>query len=100
MNSVNIVGRIGQINKGSNFAFIKVAINKSYKDKDGNKKTDTTWVSVACWKHNATYINKYANVGNVISVQGELSTVKNKETGFDELQVRANIINIIVSSSD
>lgn len=78
MNQSTIVGRlvrtpeITQLENGTKVTNITIAVNRTFKNKDGEYETDfidcTLWNSVA--ENTATYCKK----GDIISVRGRLQT--------------------------
>lgn len=81
-------------NSGNKFAFINLAINRNYKNKDGERETD--FVSFSAFGKSAEFAEAHLQKGQAISIRYELRssnkqnddgkniTVENKVvTGFD-----------------
>lgn len=51
---------------------ITLAHNRSYKDKEGNWKEDTSYIDVEAWSKLAERVNKSASKGNPVLVEGTL----------------------------
>lgn len=58
--------------KGTAVCQIGVAVNQSYKDKDGNAREETTFVDVDVFGRQAEVIAKYMSKGRPILVEGRL----------------------------
>lgn len=71
MNSVSIVGRLGQdpevkkTNDGKSVATLRVAVSEG-KDK-------TTWLTVVAWERSADLVSQYCRKGDQIGVNGRIS---------------------------
>lgn len=70
-NITNISDKMVENEKGQLFNF-SVAVNRSYKNASGEKKQDTTFFNVVCFNNNAKFVHKYAKVGDLILVDGNL----------------------------
>jgi|TARA_R110000851_G_scaffold112921_4_gene237342 single-strand DNA-binding protein len=62
-------------------ASFSVATNRNYKNRDGEKQTDTQWHKVECWNKLAKFANEHLKKGNNIHVQGEVRTDKSEKDG-------------------
>lgn len=77
-NQVTLIGSVGNdaevkfLKETSQVAKFSVATNRSYKDKDGNKKTQTEWHNVEVWNETAKFAGNYVKKGTLILVVGEL----------------------------
>ena len=77
MNTVNLIGRIGKdielkyLPSGTAIASFAIAIDQSYKDKNGQKVDKTSWIDIVAFK-GAETINQYFTKGDRIGIQGEL----------------------------
>jgi single-strand DNA-binding protein len=58
--------------KGTTICQIGLAVNSSYKDKDGNAKEEVTYVDVDCFGKQAEVIAKYMTKGKPILIDGRL----------------------------
>lgn len=72
--SVNVIGRLGadasvkEVN-GKKVANFNVAVNESYKDKEGKKQSTTVWVDAALW--NAEPIYPFLKKGTLVAITGK-----------------------------
>ena len=77
MNTVNLIGRIGKdielkfLPSGSAVASFAIAIDQSYKDKNGQKVDKTSWIDIVAFR-GAETINQFFAKGDRIGIQGEL----------------------------
>ncbi len=77
MNNVSLIGRIGKdielkyLPSGSAVASFTIAIDQSYKDKQGQKVEKTSWIDIVAF-NGAETINKYFHKGRRIGITGEL----------------------------
>jgi len=77
MQNISIIGRVGKSaevkefnsNQVINFS---VAVSETYKDKQGEKQTTTTWFEVSKWGNN-TAIAPYIKQGDNIYVSGKVN---------------------------
>lgn len=85
MGSVNKVIVIGNLGKdpevrytqgGKAVANFSVAVNESWKDKDGNKQEKTEWINVVVWDKLAENCGKYLAKGRQAYIEGKLQTRK------------------------
>ena len=76
LNSIAIMGRIAtdielrHTQNGVATSTFRVAVDRDFKDRDGNKKTD--FLSVVCWRGTAEFISKYMGKGRLVGVTGRL----------------------------
>ncbi|GAA4271950.1 single-stranded DNA-binding protein [Aquimarina gracilis] len=79
-NHVQLIGNIGDdptvtnLESGKKVARLLLATNENYKDKDGEKQTETNWHTVVGWGKTAEIIEKYVSKGKKIAIVGKLKT--------------------------
>lgn len=84
MSSLNLcqfIGNIGKIetrylSNGDAVTNCSIAVNESYKDKDGNKQEKVEWVNVTSYRKLAEIMSTYCVKGMQIYVSGKMSTRK------------------------
>ncbi len=79
-----------------------VAVTKTWKGQDGEKKSRTTWIQVSCWGKMAENCNQYLDKGSKVLVEGELAEPgvwTSKETGQPQAQNRVIASNVLFLSS-
>ena len=80
VNKVIIVGNVvkdpelKELSNGAKKVEFTVAVNESYKDKDGNVKKNTEYVSMSAWAKTAEFIAQYVKKGGLIYVEGKMKT--------------------------
>ena len=100
MNRVEIIGRLtkdvelNKTNSGVSVAKVSVAVDRRYKDEEGNKITD--FFNVVVWRGLAENIAKYCSKGSKVFIAGELQNRSwEKEDG-----TKAYITEIIASECE
>ncbi len=78
MNKVMLIGNLTRdvetmaLGNGTPLAKFGLAINQRYKNKDGDYKTDATFVDVEAWRKTAEFAGKYLKKGRRVYVEGRL----------------------------
>lgn len=106
LNRVLLIGRIGKINarsietNGEERAVVDVnlAVDRNYKDDDGNRPTD--WIRVQAFGPLAETLEAYGKPGRLIAVEGQLRTSQyTREVevdGYDDLIVEVPTISVSI----
>ena len=103
-----LVGNLGKAPEmrytpdGKAVTSLSVAVTKTWKGQDNEKKSRTTWIQVSCWGKLAENCNQYLDKGSKVLVEGELiepGVWTNNETGKPQAQNRVNASNILFLSS-
>lgn len=95
-NQVTLIGSVGNdaevkfLKETSQVAKFSVATNRSYKDKDGNKKTQTEWHNVEVWNEKAKFAGNYVKKGSLVLIVGELRYEKFEDKD-GKPQIRAKV---------
>jgi len=77
-NKVTLIGNLGNTPEVKVFegdkkmARMSLATNETYKNKQGEKVTDTTWHNVVAWGPLVDVIEKYTQKGSEIAIEGKL----------------------------
>ena len=77
-NKVQLIGNLGQnpevkeLTGGKKVAKFSLATNEIYRNKAGEKITDTQWHNLVAWGKTADIIEKYVKKGSEIAVEGKL----------------------------
>lgn len=77
-NKVQLIGNLGQnpevkeLNDGKKVAKFSLATNETYRNKAGEKVTDTQWHNLVAWGKTAEIIEKYLKKGSEVAVEGKL----------------------------
>lgn len=77
-NKVSLIGRLGgkpevtTFESGNSVARFSLAVNESYKDKEGKWQDDTQWYTVNAWGKTANLVQRLLSKGQEIIVEGKL----------------------------
>jgi single-strand DNA-binding protein len=80
VNKVILIGNLGadpevrSLESGVKVATINVATSESYKDKSGERQTQTEWHRVVLWRGLAEVVEKYLKKGSQVYIEGRLRT--------------------------
>lgn len=80
INKVILVGRVGKdpevrhLDNNSVVASFTLATNESYKNKSGEKVTNTEWHNIVVWRSLAEIAGKYIKKGTMLYVEGKIRT--------------------------
>lgn len=100
INSVVLMGRLTadpelkNTNSGIEVCSFSVAVERPYKNENGEKQTD--FINVTAWRQNAAFISKYFRKGQMIAIEGSIQTRSyedkngNKRTAFEVVVDRAS----------
>lgn len=77
-NKVQLIGNLGQnpevkeLNDGKKMARFSLATNETYRNKSGEKVTDTQWHNVIAWGKTAEIVGKYLKKGSEVAIEGKI----------------------------
>ncbi|HLW39698.1 MAG TPA: single-stranded DNA-binding protein [Brumimicrobium sp.] len=102
-NTVSLIGNLGkdpvitQFGKDNSVARFSVATNESYKDKNGEWATNTTWHNIVAWGKSAELCGQLLKKGSEVALEGKLVTnsyeTKEGEKRFNtEISLREFIV--------
>ncbi len=79
VNRVQLIGSLGQDPEIKTFdngkmARFSMATNEVYRNKQGEKITETQWHNVVAWGNTATILEKYVRKGDKVGIEGKLVT--------------------------
>src|SRR5258708_6823043 len=76
--------------KGTAIADLGLAINRSWKNDDGEKKEETTFVDVTLWGRVAEVAQEYLRKGLPVFIEGRLhlDTWDDKQTGPEAIEAK------------
>jgi single-strand DNA-binding protein len=98
-NSVRLIGNLGmnpevkEIGNNKKLAKFSLATSAIYKNKDGEKVSDTQWHNVIAWGNQAKLAEKYLKKGHEVSIEGKL----NIRSYNDKEGIKRYITEIIVN---
>lgn len=79
VNKIILVGNVGSdpevraISEEVSVASLSLATSESYKNRDGERVTNTEWHNVVFWRGLAKVVEKYVKKGDKIYVEGKLT---------------------------
>ena len=77
-NKVTLIGNLGATPEIKTFeedkrmARMSIATNETYKNKHGDRVTDTTWHTLVAWGPLADVFEKYTQKGSEVAIEGKL----------------------------
>ena len=80
LNRVQIIGNLGRdpelrfTQDGTPVANFTVAVNESWRSRDGEQHERTEWFRIVAWRHLAEIANQYLRRGRQVFVEGSLQT--------------------------
>lgn len=87
LNQCNFIGNVGKIEtrylpNGDAVCNVSLAVNETWKDKQGEKQEKCEWVRCVIYRKLAEVAEKYVKVGNQLFISGKMQTKKwtNKES--------------------
>ena len=78
INKVILVGNLGKdpevrtLENGAKVANFTLATSETYKNKDGQKVTQTEWHNIVLWRGLAEIAEKYLKKGNQVYIEGKI----------------------------
>ena len=82
VNKVILIGNLGKdpevryLDNGVAVANLSLATSENYKNKDGQKVTQTEWHDIVLWRGLAEVAEKYLKKGSSVYIEGKLRTNK------------------------
>ena len=79
INKVILIGNVGKdpevryLQNGTAVAQFSLATSETYKDKDGNKQTNTEWHNIVLWRGLAEIAEKYVKKGSKLYIEGKIT---------------------------
>ncbi len=78
-NSVRLIGHLGDDPKvrkydgGKTVANFSIATNEIYRDKNGEKQSETTWHRIVAWGKQAEIVESYVKKGSEVAIEGKIA---------------------------
>ena len=79
-NKVQLIGNLGQdpeivnLDNGRKLAKFALATNEIYRNKNGEKVTDTQWHNIVAWGKTAEIVENYLAKGKEVAIEGKLTS--------------------------
>ena len=109
INKVILIGNLGKdpevryLDNGVAVANISLATTENYKNKDGEKVSQTEWHDVVLWRGLAEVAEKYLKKGASIYIEGKIRTSKwvdKDENNRYKTEIMADKMNMLSKSSN
>jgi single-strand DNA-binding protein len=93
LNKIMLIGNLGAdpemtyTPSGSPVTKMRIAVNRRFKDKSGERRDETTWFHVVAWERLAETCNQYLHKGSRVYFEGRMTS--RKYTNKDNVEVTA-----------
>lgn len=87
VNKVILIGNVGKdpevkyLEKDVAYARFTLATNESYKNKNGEKVTNTEWHNIVVWRGLAKVVENYVKKGSKLYIEGKLTYREYEQDG-------------------
>ena len=87
LNRVQLIGRLGRnpelktIPNGKKVCVFSMAVNRRWKDREGEQKEVTDWFNIEAWARMAEICSEYLKKGSLVFLEGRLQTDSYEENG-------------------
>jgi len=101
-NKVQLIGNVGAtpdittLEDGNKVARFSLATNESYKNKKGEKVTETQWHTVVAWGKTADIIESYVDKGKELAIEGKLTSRSYEDKKGDKRYITEVVANEIL----
>ncbi len=101
-NSVRLIGHLGddpkvrKLDSGRMVAGFSIATNEVYRDKTGEKKTETTWHQMVAWGKQAEHAGNYLKKGSEVAIEGRLTNHSYDDKNGEKHYVTEIVVNSIL----
>jgi single-strand DNA-binding protein len=92
LNLCQFIGHLGRdpetryMPSGEQVTNFSIAVSRSWKSKDGEKKEETEWVRITAFGKLAEIVSKYLHKGSLVYVAGRAKTSKYDKDGITHYQ--------------
>ena len=103
LNKVTLIGNLGRdpeirhFEGGSQVAKFSLATNENYRDKNGEWHTRTEWHDIVCWGPLAERVERNLKKGQLVYVEGKISTRKWQDKDGNDRYTTEIVSNIVKS---
>lgn len=101
LNRVTLLGNLGAdaelraTQSGTAVLNMRLAVNESWKDKNGERQEKTEWMTCVLWGKRAEALHKYLIKGTRILVEGSLRTSSYEKDGEKRYSTEVNVSNVV-----
>jgi single-strand DNA-binding protein len=105
-NKVTLIGNLGNtpeiktMDGNKKMARVSIATNETYKNKEGERVTDTSWHTLIAWGPLVTILEKYTHKGSKVAIEGKLvnNSYFDKE-GIKRYSTEVQLNNLVLLSN-
>lgn len=96
LNQVSLVGRVASdpevktFSSGTKKTTLVVAVDRDYKSKNGEQKTD--FIYVETWRKLAEHCANFLNKGRLVAVEGRIQVESWKDQERDQMRYKTSIV--------
>jgi len=82
LNKIQLIGNLGKdpemsyTEAGAAVTKLSLAVNRRYKDQEGERREETTWFNVTAFKQLAELMNTYLHKGSKVYIEGRMTSRK------------------------
>ena len=105
INKVILVGRLGRdadvkhTPSGTAVATTSIAVDESFKNKDGEQVQKTEWMNLVIWNKQAEIAGEYLKKGQQVYVEGKLQTRQWEKDGQKHYTTEIVVFNFLMLGS-
>ena len=101
-NSVRLIGHLGddpkvrKLDSGRTVANFSIATNEIYRDRNGERQSETTWHRLVAWGKPAEIVESYVKKGSEIAVEGKLSNRSYDDKNGEKQYITEVVVNSVL----
>lgn len=103
LNKVQLIGRLTNDPKSgtgsTSYAFISIACNNKYKDKEGNVKEAVEYINISCFSKLAEIVSNYCHKGDLLYIEGKIKSQNINQNGIKMTKVEIHAEKLRILSS-
>lgn len=108
INKVILIGHLGRdpevrtIESGAKVARFSLATTENFKDKNGERKEQTEWHNIICWRNLADIAESYLTKGKLVYIEGRLRTRSWEDNGVKKYttEIQADTFTMLGSKTE
>src|SRR5438128_8003126 len=93
LNKIMLIGNLGRdpelnvTGDGTPFARFSVAVSRTYKANNGERREETEWFNIVAWRQLAETCNTYLRKGSKVYIEGRLTQRKYTKDGVERTAI-------------
>lgn len=105
LNQVTLMGNlcrdpeIKYLQSGAAVCEVGLAVNETYKDKEGNKKESVLFIDCTCWNKTAELVCEYLRKGNSVLFTGRLRQETWEKDGAKHSKIKMTVDKLVMLGS-